>query len=128
MPVRARLPQGSRETSLARSGLAPQMQPSTSIGRESQIRIEPWANPAKVTYVLVHLFQLLPPAAPSSYLAATRSRDPALGSGKPGNRRRTGLEVSTRVTDSTHANWQHGTLGQWRRGADSSICVEVLDG
>lgn len=132
--VRARLPQGfpREHKPCSVQALPPQMQPSTSMGRESQIRIEPWANPAKVTYVVCPSF---PPVAcssqacPSSYLAATRSRDPALGFWETGKRRRTGLEVGTRVTDSTQT--PIGSLAPafgGDGGANPDIRVEELKG
>ena len=51
--MRPRLAPLGRNTALLRHGPSlPQMQSSTSMGREPQIRIEPWANPSNLTYVL----------------------------------------------------------------------------
>lgn len=125
----------SVSTSLARfRPLPPQMQPSTSMGRESQIRIEPWANPAKVTYVVRLGPPFLPsrfsPAGPSSsYLAATRSRDPAAWVWE------TGMAAASwaRGRLPCHrlhlsANWRRGAIGRWRRGAGSDISVGRVRG
>lgn len=77
------------------------------MGRESQIRIEPWANPAKVTYVVPSgpPFQPLLPRGDPPRLTLPRP-DPAtprLGLGNRHGGGELGLEVGTRVTDSTPA-------------------------
>lgn len=106
--ARARAPK--TKTSFALSGAHTPMQSSTSTGRQSLSRIEPWAIPSELTYVN----RIIHPRTLSSYLEQTSSKPRALD---PGDRRRVWSARGRHPChNSTCANWEHLCFSAIRSG------------